>query len=305
MSQQVINQFYTECVRSNTWSAECSTLTQTYADQPWLQQAIADIFVTEVPARDLSNPVVNKLVAMTPDCLLTPQACQAGLNWACLNSTAEVNNKYGFNRGAASRLCGCFSAAAKRYGWQTNCYCNSGSSGASLAVANLSQPLCLANICEVDNVSVLLNNSSTAGDINIQQACGGYNLNTRLNCTINGINVFVDNSSIGSLLLQQQCLSVANDSGEAGNANNITAGGSSTVVNHSGVTTTTDNVSSSQPWLITAFVLILAIFIVLCIVVVILYTKSLPSYRLVITNSNGGLLSESNSGSGMIRSTTS
>jgi len=276
MSQQEINYFYQNCVRTNTWTGECSALLQANADQLWLQQAVAEIFIAEVPQRNLANPVVNKLVAMTPDCLISPQACQGGLNWACLNSSAEVNSKYGYNRGAASRLCGCFSSTTKDKAWQTNCYCNS---AAGLAVTNLSQPLCLANICAIDNVMVTLNNSSTAGNINLQQACGGYNLQARVACDIDGVNIYVDNSSIGSVLLQQQCLT--------NTATPPTLDGTVTIdeqLQTPGIGT--DVVAESQPWLITTLVLILVIFIVLLTVTLLLYVKSIPQYRLTIVDSS-------------------
>jgi len=264
--------FYNECVIGNTWSQRCSSLLRANADQQWLQTYVYDIFKQQVPYQNLANPVPNKIVGLTPDCLFSPEACQQGLNWSCANSTAESYNKYnGFTAGIANRLCGCFSLPAGK-SWQTNCYCQN-------SVPNLSQPLCLAHICQIDNVSVTLINSQS-GDINLQQACGGYNLQTRSFCDISNINIYVEDSSIGSVILQQQCLTSP--------PNIITLNGDTQIVNQTGVTTSQQEQQDTiarPSWLITVLVIILALFVILSIIAIVLFIKDIPTYRLIIDNS--------------------
>jgi hypothetical protein len=269
--------FYNNCVKPGTgWSPQCSALLAANASQQWLQDDVYEIFKQFVPQQNLANPVANKLVAMTPDCLLSPQACQSGLNWACANSQAERYNKSnGYTSGAANRLCGCFSLPSSR-AWQTNCYCQG-------SVPNLTQPLCLANICQIDNVSLTLINSQS-GDVNLQQACGGYNLEARVTCEIANANIYVEDSSIGSLLLQQQCLTSP--------PNTITLNGQAEYINETGAVPVTDseNEVTRPSWLIIVFIIIMIIFIILSILSIIFFIRDIPVYRFVIVNNNNEVI---------------
>lgn len=268
MTEQERQRFYNECVKVGTgWSEYCSATYRENADQVWLQDYILQIFQSSVPDQNLSNPVSNKLVAITPDCLSEPLGCQTALNWACANSSAEAyNTNSGYQSGIANVLCGCFALPSQR-SWLTNCYCQG-------SVANLSQPLCLANICQIDNVALTLMNSR-AGDITLQQACGGYNLQARSNCTIENINIYVEDSSIGSVLLQQQCLTTV--------PTRVSLMGEPVdFFDGTGDILETENDVTRPTWLIVILVLILVVFVILSILCIILFINSIPTYRLVI-----------------------
>lgn len=254
--------FTQECINNNTWSTTCSALLRTYASQDWLQSSVEYIFKQQVPARDLSNPLPNKLAYMLPDCLISPEACQLGLFWSCARTTLSSGSNSGSRKANANTYCSCFLPSVQPY-LECTCFGN---------VPNLSQPACLNQICQINNVNIDLINSN-AENISLSQLCGGQNLQTRTNCQVNNTTLFVDGSKVGNYTISQQCL----------------------VENNTVKTATTSANSNNILW---GILLLFIILIFACLMLAILYLmkNDVPIVQYEFTNDSNSLVEQRETG---------
>jgi len=184
--------FKEECVPiDRDWTPTCSLILQRNANSEWLQTDVDKIFEEEIGDERISDPLPRKISSLTADCINSPIACQTALLRNCSKTYLPANIQY---KGGAGILCGCFAPTSSLF---QSCECRE-------SVKNFNIPPCFGTFCRVNNIRLLLYNSSI-GDLNILQQCGSNDFFSESYCSINDVTLVANGSSISSLSLTQKC----------------------------------------------------------------------------------------------------
>lgn len=188
--------------RESLWTPECSIILRRNATETWLRNSVYKIFQDEVPNQRLTDPLPRKISSLSGDCLLTPYACQWGLNYACAQTSLSLNPGSGVNT-----LCGCFAPSSSS---QQACDCRS-------SVTNFSISPCFGTYCTINNIYLSLYNSDI-GDIRIFQQCGSNSFTAQSNCLIDTVSLVANGSEVSNISLEQECFG----RGSVNNSSNVT-----------------------------------------------------------------------------------
>lgn len=188
------------------WTPLCSTIFQRNVNESWLLNSINKIFIDEAPNQMLTDPLPEKISSLSGDCIRFPAPCQYGLLHACAKTPVAITDTLSLNPSGNQGLCACFTPTNSP---QQACNCRG-------SVRNLFISPCFGSICTINNVRILLYNSSI-DEVYIQQQCGSNNYFAESTCVISDILLVGSSAEFGSITLSQRCIGLGNVNEEDGN----------------------------------------------------------------------------------------